>query len=472
MSSPEICFLTATELSRRIHARDLSAREVMEAHLAQIERVNPKVNAIVTLLPEQAMEQASAADKSLVRGRELGTLHGLPVAHKDLIPTRGIRTTSGSLAFKDFVPEEDGLIVERLKKAGAITIGKTNTPEFGAGSQTYNEVFGETLNPYDTSKTCGGSSGGAAVALACGMMPIADGSDMGGSLRNPASFCNVVGFRPSPGRVPTWPDLVGWFPLTVEGPMARTVQDIALMLSAISGPDPRSPISITEPGSLFSCPLERDFKGVRVAWSHDLGVLPVDPRVTSVIEGQRHVFESLGCLVEDGEPDFRDADEIFKVWRAWRFELAFADLLKSHRDQLKDTVIWNIQEGMKLSGPQIGRVERKRTELYHRVRKFMETYEFVILPVSQVPPFDVKQRYVTEINGVKMDTYIDWMKSCYYITTVGLPAISVPCGFTTGDLPVGVQIVGRHQDDLGVLQLAYAFEQETKFWRQRPPGLG
>jgi len=472
MSSPEICFLTATELSRRIHARDLSAREVMEAHLAQIERVNPKVNAIVTLLPEQAMEQASAADKSLVRGRELGTLHGLPVAHKDLVPTRGIRTTSGSLAFKDFVPEEDGLIVERLKKAGAITIGKTNTPEFGAGSQTYNEVFGETLNPYDTSKTCGGSSGGAAVALACGMMPIADGSDMGGSLRNPASFCNVVGFRPSPGRVPTWPDLVGWFPLTVEGPMARTVQDIALMLSAISGPDPRSPISITEPGSLFSCPLERDFKGVRVAWSHDLGVLPVDPRVTSVIEGQRHVFESLGCLVEDGEPDFRDADEIFKVWRAWRFELAFADLLKSHRDQLKDTVIWNIQEGMKLSGPQIGRVERKRTELYHRVRKFMETYEFVILPVSQVPPFDVKQRYVTEINGVKMDTYIDWMKSCYYITTVGLPAISVPCGFTTGDLPVGVQIVGRHQDDLGVLQLAYAFEQETKFWRQRPPGLG
>jgi len=472
MSSPEICFLTATELSRRIRARDISATEVMEAHLAQIERVNPKVNAIVTLLPEQAMELSRAADESLVRGRELGPLHGLPIAHKDLIPTRGIRTTSGSLAFKDFVSEEDGLIVERLKNAGAITIGKTNTPEFGAGSQTYNEVFGETLNPYDTSKTCGGSSGGAAVALACGMLPIADGSDMGGSLRNPASFCNVVGFRPSPGRVPTWPDLVGWFPLTVEGAMARTVQDIALMMSGISGPDPRSPISITEPGSVFSCPLERDFKGVRVAWSHDLGVLPVNACVTSVIEGQRHVFESLGCLVEEGEPDFRDADEIFKVWRAWRFELAFVDLLKTHRDQLKDTVIWNIQEGMKLSGPQIGRAERKRTELYHRVRKYMETYEFLILPVSQVLPFDVKQRYVTEINGVKMDTYIDWMKSCYYITTVGLPAISVPCGFTMDDLPVGVQIVGRHQDDLGVLQLAYAFEQATNFWKQRPAVAG
>ena len=469
MASPEIWFLTATELARCIRARDLSAKEVMEAHFAQIERVNPKVNAIVTLLPEKALEQASAADENLVRGKYAGPLHGLPIAHKDLVPTRGIRTTSGSLAFRDFVPQVDGLIVERLKQAGAITIGKTNTPEFGAGSQTFNEVFGETLNPYDTSKTCGGSSGGAAVALACGMLPIADGSDMGGSLRNPASFCNVVGFRPSPGRVPVWPDFVGWFPLTVEGPMARTVQDTALMLSTIAGPDPRSPIAITQPGSLFSRPLERDFKGVRVAWSRDLGGLPVDSLITATIEGQRHVFDILGCAVEDEEPDFRDADEAFKVWRAWRFELAFVELLETYRDQLKDTVIWNIEEGMKLTGPQIGRAERKRTEIYHRMRKFMETYEFLILPVSQVPPFDVNQRYVTEINGVKMDTYIDWMKSCYYITVTGLPSISVPCGFTPDGLPVGVQIVGRHQDDLGVLQLAYAFEQATGFWKQRPP---
>jgi amidase len=469
MSNPEICFLTATELVRRIRAKELSAREVMEAHLTQIEQVNPKVNAIVTLLPEQAIHQAVAADEGLAQGREVGPLHGLPVAHKDLVLTRGIRTTFGSLVFKDFVPEEDGLIVERLKKAGAIAIGKTNTPEFGAGSQTYNEVFGETLNPYDLSKTCGGSSGGAAVALACGMISIADGSDMGGSLRNPASFCNVVGFRPSPGRVPTWPDLVGWFPLTVEGPMARTVEDTALMLSVISGPDPRSPIAITEPGSLFARSLERGFKGVRVAWSRHLGGLPVDPRVTAVIEGQRHAFESLGCLVEDCEPDLTGADEIFKVWRAWRFELAFGELLQTHRDKLKDTVIWNIEEGTKLTGPQIGAAERKRTELYHRVRNFMETYEFLILPVSQVPPFDVNERWLTEINGVKMDTYIDWMKSCYYITVTGLPAISVPCGFTPEGLPVGVQIVGRHQDDLGVLQLAHAFEQATHFWKQRPP---
>ena len=261
MSSPEICFLTATELTHRIRAKDISAREVMEAHLAQIDRVNPKVNAIVTLLPEQAMNQARAADNALNRGSEVGPLHGLPVAHKDLVNTKGIRTTFGSPIFQNFVPDQDALIVERLKQAGAITIGKTNTPEFGAGSQTYNEVFGETLNPYDNTKTCGGSSGGAAVALACGMVPIADGSDMGGSLRNPANFCNVVGFRTSPGRVPVWPALLGWFPISVQGPMARTVQDTALMLSAIAGPDPRSPIAVSEPGYLFSQSLERDFKG-------------------------------------------------------------------------------------------------------------------------------------------------------------------------------------------------------------------
>ena len=460
--------MTATELARRICAKDLSAREVMEAHLAQIDRVNPKVNAIVTFLPEQAIDGANAADEALARGEEAGPLHGLPVAHKDLVPTRGIRTTLGSPIYKDFVPDHDALIVERLKTAGAITIGKTNTPEFGAGAQTYNEVFGETLNPYDTSKTCGGSSGGAAVALACGMQAIADGSDTGGSLRFPASFCNVVGFRTSPGRVPVWPNLVGWFPISVQGPMARTVEDAALILSAIAGPDPRSPIAIAEPGSLFSRLLDRDFKGVRVAWSRDLGRFPVDPRVTAAIDGGQHVFESLGCVIDDKAPDFTDADEVFRVWRAWRFELAYADLLKTHRNEIKDTVIWNTEAGMKLTGPEIGRAERKRTELYHRVREFMETYEFLILPVSQVPPFDVKQRYVTEINGVQMDTYIDWMKSCYYITVTGLPAISVPCGFTPEGLPVGLQIVGRHQDDFGVLQLAYAFEQATGFWRRRP----
>ena len=469
MPETELCFLTATELARRIRVKDLSAREVMAAHLAQIERVNPKVNAIVTLLPEQAMEQAARADDALARGEQIGPLHGLPIAHKDMFPTKGIRTTYGSRIFKDHVPDHNSLIVERLQKAGALTIGKTNTPEFGAGSQTFNEVFGATLNPYDATKTCGGSSGGAAVALACGMLPLADGSDTGGSLRNPANFCNVVGFRTSPGRVPVWPSLLGWWAITVQGPMARTVQDTALMLSAIAGPDPRSPIAIAEPGHLFARPLGRDFTGVRITWSRDLGGIPVDPRVTAVLESQRSVFEALGCMIDDATPDFSDADEIFQVWRAWRFELSYGDHVRNRRELVKDTVIWNAEAGMKLTGPELGRAERRRTELYHRLRQFMEAHEFLILPVSQVPPFDVKQPYITEINGVTMGTYIDWMKSCYYITVTGLPAISVPAGFTPEGLPVGIQIVGRHQDDFGVLQLAHAFEQATGHWKRRPP---
>jgi amidase len=468
MNPAEICFMTAKELTYVIQRKELSVREVMEAHLSQIERINPQVNAIVTLLPERALQGADEADRALSRGERVGLLHGLPIAHKDLILTRGIRTTFGSLAFKDFVPDQDALIVERLRSAGAITIGKTNTPEFGAGSQTFNSVFGVTRNPYDPTKTCGGSSGGAAVALACGMLPIADGSDMGGSLRNPANYCNVVGFRPSPGRVPVWPSSAGWFTLAVEGPMARTVEDAALMLRVIAGPDPRSPISLPESGEVFAAPLERDFQGVRIAWSPDLGELPVDPRVTHTIEAQLEVFDSLGATVEPGHPDFSDADEVFKVLRAWWFEMALGSLLERHRHQLKDTVVWNIEEGRRLTGIQIARAEIKRTALYHRVREFMETYEFLLLPVSQVPPFDLDMPYVEEINGVPMETYIDWMRSCYYISVLGLPAISVPCGFTPEGLPVGLQIVGRHLADLSVLQLAYAFEQATGFWKKRP----
>jgi len=463
-----ICFLPATELARRIRERDLSAAEVTEAHLAQIERVNPTVNAIVTLLPEQAMDAARAADDKLAHGEKAGPLHGLPVAHKDLVPTKGVRSTFGSRVYRDHIPDHDALIVERLREAGAILIGKTNTPEFGAGSQTFNEVFGETLNPYDITKTCGGSSGGAAVSLACGMLPIADGSDVGGSLRNPASFCNVVGMRPSVGRVPSWPGAAAWFPLAVEGPMARTVGDAALMLSAMAGPDSRSPVSLPEPGETFAHPPERDFAGVRVAWSRDLGGVPVDPRVTAVLEEARPVFEDLRCVVEEGEPDFSGADEIFMSWRAWYYELAYGDLLDEHRGEMKDTVVWNIEEGQKLTGPRLGEAERKRTELYHRVRKFMQMREFLILPVAQVPPFAVEQRYVTEINGVEMGNYIEWMKSCYYVTVTGLPAISVPCGFTPEGLPVGVQIVGRYRDDISVLQLARAFEQATGFGKHHP----
>ena len=464
----DLCFRTATELARLIATKQLSAREVMEAHLAQIDRVNPGVNAIVTLLADRALEQAAEADERQLRGEPLGPLHGLPIAHKDLVVTAGIRTTFGSPIYHDFVPDQDALIVERLKNAGAITIGKTNTPEFGAGSQTFNPVFGQTLNPYDTTKTCGGSSGGAAVALACGMLPIADGSDTGGSLRNPANFCNVVGFRPSPGRVPVWPTDLAWFPISVQGPMARTVEDIALMLTTIAGPDPRSPISIAEPADIFAQPLERDFRGTRIAWSRDLGGVPVEPAVTRVLEDQRSTFSDLGCIVEDAEPDFTDADEVFKIVRAWAFESKFGPLLTEHRDEIKETIIWNVESGQKQTGPQLAWAERQRSQLYHRVREFMQTHEFLICPVSQVAPFSVEQPYVSKINGVEMQTYIDWMKSCYYITVLGLPAISVPCGFTPDGLPVGIQIVGRHQDDFGVLQLATAFERATECWKRKP----
>ncbi len=468
MTGNDLCFLTASELVRRIITKELSACDVMAAHLTQIDRVNPQLNAIVTLLPDRAMDQAARADEMLAHGDVLGPLHGLPIAHKDLVETKGIRTTFGSPIFQDFVPDRNALIVERLQAAGAITIGKTNTPEFGAGSQTFNNVFGQTPNPHNLAKTCGGSSGGAAVALATGMLPLADGSDFGGSLRNPASFCNVVGYRPTPGRVPTWPTAAAWFPFIVEGPMARTVEDVALMLSVMAGPDPRSPIAIQESGDQFAASLHQDFSGVRVAWSQTLGGLPVEQSVTAVVDGQRQSFESLGCLVEEAEPDLSDADEIFKAWRAWYYWLAFSELLKVHRKKFKDTIIWNIEQGRTLDGTQLALVEQKRTVLYHRVREFMNTYKFLVLPVVQVPPFDITQEYVTEIDGVVLNSYIDWMRSCYYISVLGLPAVSVPCGFNEDGLPVGVQIVGRYQEDLAVLQFAYAFQQATEFWKQKP----
>jgi amidase len=468
-TNTELCFKDAVELARMIRARKVSATEVMAAFLSQIERINPKVNAICSFIgDEAALRAAKAADERLAQGDAIGPLHGLPHAVKDLALTASLRTTFGSRIYQDFIPTEDTLFVERLKAAGAIIIGKTNAPEFGAGSQTFNEIFGATLNPYDLTRTCGGSSGGAAVALACGMVPLADGSDLGGSLRNPASFCNVVGFRPSPGRVPSHPVMLAWNTLPVEGPMARTVRDVAFLLSLIAGPDTRSPISINESGAIFARPLERDFKGARIAWSRNLGCYLVQPAVNEVCDRAIPVFSELGCDVEEAQPDFSDADEIFQVLRAWLFAETKGADFKLHRSLMKDTVIWNIEQGLKLSGQDVSRAEMKRTQLYHRVREFMERYEFLVLPVSQVTPFPVEVEWVREINGVEMETYIDWMATCYAITLTGLPAISVPCGFTEDGLPIGLQIVGRHQRDLDVLQLAFAFEQATRYGRIRP----
>jgi len=462
----DLCYAPAKQLARLIRTRKASATEVMRAFIAQIERVNPEVNAIVTFLPEEALKQAKALDR---KKASHGPLAGLPVAYKDLVATKGIRTTMGSLVHKDNVPAEDALLVERLKAAGAITLGKTNTPEFGAGSNTFNKVFGATRNPYDLTKTSGGSSGGAGAAVACGMLPFADGSDLAASLRNPGNYCNVVGFRPTPGRVPTYPAANAWDTQPVIGPIARTVEDAAFLLSAMAGPDPRAPVSMSESGSIFAKSLKRGFRKVRVAWTRDFGGLPVEPSVTKVLEQRRKVFESLGCIVEEACPDFTGATEAFETLRAVSFAQRLAPLLKTHRALLKDTVIWNIEQGLALDGARIGRAEGLRTELFHRMRSFLEKYEFMLAPVNQLPPFPVDTEYPTEIAGVKLGNYLDWMKSCYYVTITSHPAISVPAGFTPVGLPVGLQIVGRYRDDFGVLQLAHAFEQATEVWKRRPP---
>jgi len=467
-----IHFLSARELTAQIRAKKLSAREVVAAHLAQIERVNPKVNAVVTLVAEQALDNARKADEAQARrsrhSDQLGPLHGLPVAHKDLLETAGIRTTYGSRIYKDNVPDRDAIIVARAKAAGAIAIGKTNTPEFGAGAQTFNEIFGATKNPYDLSKTCGGSSGGAAVGLACGMFPLADGSDHASSLRNPAAFCNVVGLRPAPGRVPTAPASNPWSTMSVDGPMARNVADLALYLSALAGPDTRSPISISESGAKFAGDLGRDFKGARVAWFKNLGGVPFDRRILSVVNAQRKVFEDLGCVIEEAEPDFTGATESYNTLRALGYVGAHAAHVRDHPDLVKDTIRWQVEQGMKLTASDIAQATALHAQLYERMRAFLERYEYFILPTTQVPPFDIAQTHITDIDGVKMASYIEWMKSCYYITIVETPAISVPCGFTPEGLPVGLQIVGRHRDEWSILQLAHAFEQAANAGTRRP----
>lgn len=465
----DLAFLSATELSSLLHRGELSARQLVRIYLDRIDRINPKVNAIVTLTSDLALKFAHDADERWARREPLGVLHGLPVVHKDLFETRGVRTTYGSTVYRDFVPTFDALIVARQRQAGAIMLGKSNTPEFGAGSQTFNAVFGPTRNPYDLARTCGGSSGGSAVALACGLAALADGSDTGGSLRNPASFCNVVGFRPSAGRVPIWPDDLGWFTLNVQGPMGRTVEDVALLLSAIAGPDRRSPIALPEPGQRFVAPLERNWKGVRLAWSPTLGGLPVQREVVQVLERQLAVFSDAGCFVENADPDLQGADDVFCTLRAWRFAWLFSDLIRTHPGQIKDTIVWNVQQGAQLTGNDVARAENLRTQIYHRMRHFFENYDFLLTPTVQVLPFDVNEPYVRQIEGTPMESYLDWMKSCYWISVTGLPAISVPGGFSASGLPIGLQIVGPPLEDFSVLQLAYFFQEATQFWKRRPP---
>jgi amidase len=458
--------MSATALAAMIRAKKASAREVMQAHLAQIARVNPKVNAIVTLVAERAMAAAAAADEATAKGRGLGPLHGLPVAHKDLVDTAGIRTTRGSPFYRDLVPTKDAGIVQRIHAAGAVTLGKTNTPEFGAGSHTFNTVFGATHNPYDVSKTCGGSSGGAAVALACGMVPIADGSDTGGSLRNPAAWNNVVGFRPSPGRVAS--DSHTWSPLSVSGPMARSVADVALFLSAIAGPDAHNPLSIDENPAQFAKPLERSFKGVRVAWHKGLGGLPFEPAIRTIIDNQRKTFEALGCIVEDAEPDFSGVDFAFPTLRHMSYHTSYAGLARQRPEWVKDTIRWEIAEAERQTAVDVANASARQSLMFEQSATFFQRFEFFVLPVTQIAPFDITTNYPTDVAGVAMPTYIDWMRSCWYVSFMGNPALSVPAGFTEAGLPVGIQIVGRMRADLSVLQMGHAFEQATHVGVRRP----
>ena len=461
---------TARALATQLHHRRISAREVMQMHLDRIAHLNPRFNAIVSKLPDDAcLALADDADQRLIRGEVAGPLHGLPIAFKDNQPVKGFPWTRGSRIYAHDVPRGESVFVARMRAAGAIPIAKTNIPEFAMGSHTYNALFGRTLNAYDPTKSAGGSSGGAAVALATGMLAIADGNDLGGSLRNPANFNNIVSLRPSVGLVPTAPDPFPGIGFNVNGPLARTVSDVAFLLSVMAGPDPRDPECFHSDPSVFNKPLERDIRDTRIAWCVDLGGLPVDRRVREVIERQRVTFEALGCIVEDACPDLTEADEIFLTIRAWRAAGTLGPLLQEHRHLMKPEAIGEIERGLAISRDDVDRALIRHRALLDGFRRFQEHYPFIVCVVNQLPPFDVELDWPKAIDGVTMNSYTEWMKSAYWISTTLCPAISVPAGFTEEGLPVGLQIVGRYKDDLGVLQLAYAFEQATRFGERPPP---
>lgn len=468
-SSADLCDLEARELAMLIRKRRVSAREVMDAHLARIHRINPKVNAIVALLDDDRCRAlAVEADRQLSRGERVGPLHGLPFAFKDLQSAVGFPYTRGSIIFRNTMPTEDSALVARLRKAGVLPIGKTNAPEFGMGSHTFNKVYGTTLNPYDLTKSAGGSSGGAAVAVTTGMLPFADGSDNGGSLRNPGNFNNIVGLRPSVGLVPVAPAALPFVGFGVNGPLGRTVSDTAYLLAAMAGPDPRDPATYPIDPAMFRAGLERQWRGTRIAWCPDLGGLPLEPRVRAVLAGQRKTFESLGCIVEDACPDLHDADSVFLTIRAFRSAAAYGSLLPQHRDEMKPEAAVEIEQGLALSGAQVSKAMVQQGQLLDRMRQFEEKYEFTVCAVNQVAPFDAAIDWPHSIDGVQMEHYVAWQKSAYWITATFRPAISVPAGFTPEGLPVGIQIVGRYRADASVLQMAYAFEQATGFGKRRP----
>jgi amidase len=473
----EITSLDALALSAAVKSRQLSCVEVMDAFLDRIELLNPNVNAIVSLQPRDLLrKQAQQRDAQLARGEPCGPLHGLPAAIKDLEPTDGIRTTLGSPLFRDFVPRTDSIVAERIKRAGAILIGKTNVPEFGLGSHTFNPVFGTTFNAYDQSRTAGGSSGGAAVALALRMLPVADGSDHAGSLRNPAAFNNVFGFRTSFGRVPAdWREV--FMPsLSVHGPMARNLPDLALLLSVIAGYDARVPLSNRQDPSRFREPLKRELKGIRLAWLGDFGgYLPFEAGVLDLCRRALRSFEELGCVVEEARPDY-PIDRVWQNWlklRSWQvgalLKEAYAD--RARRALIKPEAQWEIERGFKVSAYDIADASAVRSMWYHAVRAMFEKFDFLILPSAQVFPFDASLRWPREINGTAMDTYHRWMEVSIPITMSGCPALNVPAGFDARGLPMGIQIAGPNHAEMACMQLAYAYDEATRWVTSRPPRL-
>jgi amidase len=472
MSDEELCFTQAAELVGLVRRRKVSPLEITRAVLTRIEKVNPPLTAYCTVAAEQALAAARRATAAVgKRGATLGPLHGVPVSIKDLTPTKGIRTTWGSKIFEHHVPDADGLVVERLKAAGAIVIGKTNTPEFGAGANTFNAVFGPSRNPWNPKLTCGGSTGGGAIALATGLGPLAQGSDLGGSLRVPAAFCGVVGFRTSPGCVPVWPNANAWDSYSVQGPMARTVSDAALMLSVIAGPDPRVPISYpVDPRALLTAVKRPSVRGLRIAWGGDLGITPLDHEVRRVTEATVAVFRRLGARVETGHPDFGDAAEIVRTSRGLAMVTRQEANLAKWRSVMQENLVKNTEQGLALTASEIARGDRLRTDLFHRVRQFMERYDLILTPTAPVPPFPLEMRSgPEEINGVRMTNYIQWALLTYAFTVINAPAISVPAGFTRDGLPVGLQIAGHWRDEVTVLRAAAAFEAAAPWAHVRPP---
>lgn len=462
--------LSATELVRALADRTVSAREALSSHLARMEAVNPAINAIVTVDAERAMRAALTADELAAGGAELPVLHGLPMTHKDTHLVAGMRSTNGSLVFADHVPAQDDLVIARLRAAGVVATGKSNVPEFGAGSHTFNEVFGTTTNPYAPDRSAGGSSGGLAAALAAGIQPLGEGSDMGGSLRIPASFCNVAGFRPSYGvlPMPSPVDNRAWLGRT--GPMARCVDDLALFLAAVAGPDPRvvPPAPLTGRDFAEITPLP-DLTGVRIGWSPDLGLgIPVEPQVLAVLTGMLSVLSDAGAHLEESAPDLREADRVFEVTRAIEFAAGLGPLVARHRDVIKPEVVWNTELGWSYTARDLIAVTAARTRLDAAVADWFTRFDLFLSPAAQVLPFDAGLRYPQQVAGVPCRTYLDWMRSAGVLSATGLPVLALPAGFTPDGLPVGWQLASNHYRDVDLLRWARVIEERTGTGRRRP----